>query len=191
MRCNGEQSFFRARRNRRPVGMFHPSATHIVPNMKNKQVPLKRSSTHQRDFIFANLREFRFKILSLFNFAVEHNIDRRGNIGDRKLAEISDLYGRIGERVIVRCSKNQVAIVLDLRTRSIPTVTNIRQLHNDVFATTLRNVHENHGGINERMFGVELRGEWSGIIPHRFIRNRDVARTCDPPSLLVELFDGK
>src|ERR1700692_876100 len=53
-----------------------------------------------------------------------------------------------------------------------------------------RDVEKNHRGIDEGVFGVELRAERPGIVPERVVGNFDNARCLNAPGELVQLFDG-
>src|SRR5438445_12539608 len=107
MRRNREQSLFRARRNRRPIYMLHSSATHVVSDMKNKSVTIKRRAAHEREFVLTNLRKFGFKILPLLNFPVNPDANLRRNAFQLERLKITfprigDLKRRICKSVVSR-----------------------------------------------------------------------------------------
>ena len=59
------------------------------------------------------------------------------------------------------------------------------------FRPAVRDVHQNHRGVDEGVVFVELSSERSGFVPVGVVAERDCSASRDAPGLFVELLDAR
>src|SRR5579859_751198 len=52
-------------------------------------------------------------------------------------------------------------------------------------------VQEDHGGVEEGVFGIELRGEGAGLVPEGVVLKGDCSTASNAPGLFVEFLNGQ
>src|SRR4029077_7041825 len=77
------------------------------------------------------------------------------------------------------------------RSFNSPSVWNICKSATGFFMAAIGDIHEDHGGINEGVFGVELGCEGAGFVPESVVLNGDRPRASNAPGLFVEFLDGQ
>jgi hypothetical protein len=74
------------------------------------------------------------------------------------------------------------------RRSDLPLLRKVAQNQRNILVTTARNIQEDHGGIDERVFVIQLRGEGAGRVPEDGVADRDRAFGAGAPREFVEFF---
>ncbi len=174
MRRHRQQRAFIRSSYRRPVRVLHSPAACAFPNMKNKNVSPKRRVAHQLEFIATYARQLFPKAFKMLDLAMKCHGDAWGALQLEKSSSFRDFKGRIGECVVRRGrSAPSDAIRAGLErpewhgTVNYPAVRQIGETEFDLFAAAVGDVHENHAGIDEGVFGVELRRRKDRVRPRK------------------------
>src|SRR5216684_622459 len=163
--------------------------------MENKRVVLKRRSVHELQFVPADSPQVFFDLFPLPIFPVNHHTNLWRYAGQLKFVGLAHLDGPIREPLIVR-GFEEVRAAATCRFEStpgsscrLPAVGKIRKTQCHILGAPLRNVEEDHGRIDERVLGIQLRRKRASLIPISCINNLDRSRALNAPCLLVRFFD--
>src|ERR1043166_640833 len=77
------------------------------------------------------------------------------------------------------------------RRSDFPILREIANQQRDGFAAAIGNVQKDHGGIDESVFFVELRSEWTWRIPENRVADRYGARGASAPGELIQFFSSQ
>src|SRR5437899_2403796 len=196
MRRHARHKLVRRHANRGGVCVFHPSTTRAFSNVEDERVAFKWRAFHEFYFVLANPFQVLFRAFPLPVFSVNHDRDRRSDSRNLKLFKFPSFDGRVSYRIVARGAEDKLASPAYLfqrhkrRASGLPLQRNVRHGDAHVLGTPVRHIHQNHGGVDERMLGIELRAERSGFVPIRRITKLNRSRSPNAPRLLVQLFDG-
>src|SRR5262249_46021981 len=198
MCCNAGKGLTRRNIDRSAVGVVHAAASSLrrSADMEDEQVIFKWCAAHQLQLVGANFAHHRFDVGLLPIVAMNYDGDRMRTVLDVDDLECTDFNRIIGERVVTGCRKTWNAGAETYRdTREggsdFPRGREVANIERDVLATTTGNVQEDHGGVDEGVFLVELGSEWAGRVPVNGVAYRNGAFGVRAPAEFVELFDSE